>query len=95
MPHVDLHGKLVIFTGANSGIRFEAARAFAAMGAHVILACRSEAKGEEARKNIVESTGNTNVELELLTCWIVASSRASMRFWIDGRKERLSRWIYS
>jgi len=45
---VDLTGKKIIVTGANTGIGFEAARAFAAAGAEVILACRNIEKAEEA-----------------------------------------------
>ena len=41
-PTVDLHGKVCVVTGASSGIGLETAKALYAMGAHVILACRSE-----------------------------------------------------
>lgn len=45
-------------TGANSGLGLEASRHFVRLGAaKVILACRSEDKGEAARKDIERSTG--------------------------------------
>jgi len=50
----DLTGKTVIVTGGNSGLGFESVKAFALKGARVILACRSVAKGEEAKKQIVK-----------------------------------------
>jgi NAD(P)-dependent dehydrogenase (short-subunit alcohol dehydrogenase family) len=37
----DLTGKVIIVTGSNSGIGFEAAQEFARKGAHTILACRN------------------------------------------------------
>lgn len=49
----DLTGKQAIVTGSNSGIGFEAARALAAHGAAVVLACRSEAKAEQASAQIL------------------------------------------
>ena len=44
----DQSGKIVIVTGANSGIGFETVRALALHGATVIMACRSLEKGQAA-----------------------------------------------
>ena len=49
----DQTGKQAIITGSNSGIGFEAARALAGRGAAVVLACRSEARAEQARERIL------------------------------------------
>ena len=50
---VDLHGKTMIVTGANTGIGFETARALAAAGAEVVLGCRSQEKGNAAVARIM------------------------------------------
>lgn len=48
----DLTGELMLVTGANSGIGFEATREFVRRGAHVVMACRSLDRGREARREI-------------------------------------------
>lgn len=49
---MDLRGRRMIVTGANTGIGFETARALAAAGATVVLACRDEAKAAQAVERI-------------------------------------------
>ncbi len=48
----DLSGKVIIVTGANSGIGFESTKEFARKGAEVILACRNMDKAEAALQEI-------------------------------------------
>ncbi|KAG0208558.1 hypothetical protein BGX33_006188, partial [Mortierella sp. NVP41] len=48
----DLTGKVVIVTGANSGLGYATTVALASHGAHVFLACRSETKALEAMERV-------------------------------------------
>jgi NAD(P)-dependent dehydrogenase (short-subunit alcohol dehydrogenase family) len=48
----DMSGKIAIVTGANSGIGYATARALAAKGAQVIMACRNEGRGRVAIQEI-------------------------------------------
>ena len=50
----DLMGKIVIVTGANSGIGYESAREFTRKGAEVIVASRDPIKAEQAILKIIE-----------------------------------------
>ena len=47
-----VEGRMVIVTGANSGIGFEIAKGMSLLGAKVIIACRDEAKGLQAQHKI-------------------------------------------
>lgn len=60
----NLNGKMVIITGANSGIGFEAAKALSARGAHVILAVRNLEKGQIAVNSLIKE--NTSAKIELM-----------------------------
>jgi NAD(P)-dependent dehydrogenase (short-subunit alcohol dehydrogenase family) len=46
------HGRLAVVTGANAGLGFATALALARAGAHAVLACRNEARGLAAEKQI-------------------------------------------
>lgn len=50
----DLTGKVIIVTGGNSGLGYEAVKAFADKGAQVIMASRNLQKAEAATKEIVK-----------------------------------------
>ncbi|MFK7845456.1 MAG: SDR family oxidoreductase [Rhodothermales bacterium] len=71
-----MKGKVCIVTGANSGIGLETARGLAQAGATVVLACRNEQKGQEARADITSTTGNPNIHLMLVNLDEMASIRA-------------------
>src|SRR3984957_8414379 len=59
----DQTGKLIVVTGANSGTGQEAARHLTAAGAHVIMACRTPAKGEQARADILAQHPDAELEV--------------------------------
>ena len=42
----DQTGRTILITGANSGIGFEATRALAERGAHVVMGCRNASKAQ-------------------------------------------------
>lgn len=75
MPRQD--GRTVLVTGANSGIGYQAALAFAQHGAHVLLACRNETKGREALSRLSSSAPESRAEMVLLD---VASLDSIRRF---------------
>ena len=52
----DMSGKLVVVTGANSGLGLETTRRLAERGAAVVMACRDMKKADEAIKKIRRHT---------------------------------------
>ncbi|CAF3292678.1 unnamed protein product [Rotaria socialis] len=58
-----LDGKVVLVTGATSGIGVETARALASANAHVIITARDMNKGAQVIADIRKTTGNNKVEV--------------------------------
>ena len=67
--------RVMVITGANSGIGKVTARELAKTGATVVMACRNEAAAAIAAEEIKGSTGNTNVFVVPLDLTSFASVR--------------------
>ncbi len=78
----DQSGRVAIVTGANSGIGLETARELARNGAHVILACRSQARAEGALAEIRSGLPEARIDfmaLDLADLEQVRAFAASVR----------------
>ncbi len=71
----DQSGRTVVVTGGNSGLGFESARVLAGRGAHVVLACRSLDKANEAIAEITRSAPAAKLEARALDLAELASVR--------------------
>jgi NAD(P)-dependent dehydrogenase (short-subunit alcohol dehydrogenase family) len=72
-----LDGKVVVITGANSGIGKETAVALAAMGATTVLACRNLEKAGKAATEVKERAASDAVSVVELDLADLASVRAA------------------
>ena len=59
----DLSGRTALVTGANSGLGLESARALAAAGARVLLACRDEHRAREAEEAVAAEAAGAAPEV--------------------------------
>lgn len=88
-PHTTetAHHRIVIITGANSGVGRAAAMQFAADGHTVVMACRSLERAEPIRREIVDATDNTAVTI----MEVDMSSRDSIRTFVARFQDRYPR----
>ncbi len=61
----EMEGKVCIITGSNSGIGKETAMGVAKIGATIVMVVRDQQRGEKARAEIVDKTGNKSIDVML------------------------------
>lgn len=83
----DLTGKVVIITGANSGLGLESTKALADKGARVVMACRNVPKAEAARDEVLREVPHASLDIMELD----NASLASVRAFADAFKQRYDR----
>ena len=81
----DCSDRTVVVTGANSGLGYEATRAFARKGATVVMACRSLDRGEQAATEIRETIDPTGAVLNVRECDL--ADLASVESFAEGVRE--------
>jgi NAD(P)-dependent dehydrogenase (short-subunit alcohol dehydrogenase family) len=80
-----MQGKVVVITGANSGVGLETAVGVAAQGATTVLACRDQEKAEAAAREVIQRTWNEDVHTVSLDLADLASVR-------KAAEDILTRW---
>ena len=83
----DMTGKVVIITGANSGLGLESTKALAAKGATVVMACRNVRKAEEAKAEVLAANPAARLDVMALD----NASLASVRAFADAFKSKYDR----
>ncbi len=80
----NLTGKTAVVTGANSGLGYHTARALAAAGAQVIMACRSESTATQALDALRGEVDDASIEFAPLDL----ASLESVRTFASGLENR-------
>lgn len=87
-----MNTKTVLITGANAGIGLRAAHGLAQRGHTVVMLARNPQRGEAAQQQVIEQSGNPNVDLIIADMASQSSIRAAVATFI-GRHRRLDALI--
>ncbi|ERN53672.1 SDR family NAD(P)-dependent oxidoreductase [Alkalihalophilus marmarensis] len=79
--------KVVVITGANSGIGRAAAFKFAELGCEVVMACRDKERSKQVQEEIIQTTNNRHVHL----MQVDMSSFSSIKEFNKEYKERFNK----
>lgn len=79
-----LNNKIMIITGANSGLGYYTALALAKLNAHVILTCRNNEKCEIAKQSIIKEYSNASID----TFQLDLSSFNSIKSFVNEYKKK-------
>jgi protochlorophyllide reductase len=79
----DLSGRTAVVTGANSGLGKATARELARRGAHVVMACRSRDRAEDARADLLAEVPDADLPVELLDLASLVSVEAFAKRFAD------------
>ena len=71
----NLSGKIIVITGANSGLGFESSKVLAKKGATVVMAVRNIKKGEKAKSDILKDQPQASLDLMRLDVGDLSSVR--------------------
>lgn len=59
----DCDNKVIVITGANSGLGFESMKVLASKNAHIIMACRSFERANKAREKVIEEYPKSKIDI--------------------------------
>uniref|UniRef100_A0A182P3Q7 K Homology domain-containing protein n=1 Tax=Anopheles epiroticus TaxID=199890 RepID=A0A182P3Q7_9DIPT len=79
-------GKVILITGANTGIGKETARELLKRGGKVYIACRSLERGNEARSDIIAQTGLGDIHVRELDLASLESIRKFAKGFLEEEK---------
>lgn len=83
----DLTGKVIVITGANSGLGLQSTKMLAQKGATVVMACRNMTKAEAAKNEVLNVAPTAQVEVMALD----NASLASVKSFADAFKAKYDR----
>ena len=90
IDNIQLDNRVVVVTGANTGIGFHTSLEMARRGATVVMACRSHKRGVDALNRIVGELGDS-VEGRLVVEQLDLSVMRSVVTFVERLKERFPR----